>query len=43
MQKLYFCTCEKIFFALRRKYRKTRLRLNQQHCPDMGKECDCLY
>ncbi|QTA90086.1 Uncharacterized protein dnm_061470 [Desulfonema magnum] len=24
MQKLYFCTCEKIFFALRRKYRRPR-------------------
>ncbi|QTA84829.1 Uncharacterized protein dnm_008300 [Desulfonema magnum] len=33
MQKLYFCACEKAFFALRRKYRKTRLHLNQQYCP----------
>ncbi|QTA93333.1 Uncharacterized protein dnm_094340 [Desulfonema magnum] len=23
MQKLYFCTCEKAFFALRKEHRKT--------------------
>ncbi|QTA92733.1 Uncharacterized protein dnm_088220 [Desulfonema magnum] len=27
MQKFYFCACEKAFFALRRKYRKTPLTL----------------
>ncbi|QTA90491.1 Uncharacterized protein dnm_065520 [Desulfonema magnum] len=31
VQKLYFCACEKAFFALRRKYGKTRLRLSRQH------------
>ncbi|QTA92322.1 Uncharacterized protein dnm_084000 [Desulfonema magnum] len=37
VQKFYFCTCEKAFFALRIKYRKIGLRLSQQYwCRDIS-------